>query len=157
MNVKAYRRRIWHAAGWATCAGYFFIALVVNRFDYGSDGYSLVSAGLAFVFLVYAILAFLIVDGRLVAPPVTVVMVVSAVSLLILAFAVPPAQTDFYHYFFEDVAWLYHGQNPYLVTPADMSGLAVSQLAGWQELASQHGPVRLYSTLPAALVGMASP
>lgn len=70
---------------------------------------------------------------------------------VILLLSFPAAGSDFYFYIFSDRAWVLHGQNPYLTSPAGIPTDVIAQLSDWPLLTNQHGPLRLFITAPLAL------
>lgn len=127
---------------------YFLLAFGINFRD-SAGSYFLLVFGLFFLYLIYFIFYQFAKKIQWQKNDIGLVFLFALIFTAILILAVPKQSTDFYHYFFEDVVWFHYHQNPYFISPFMLLAEPSGQIAYWQFLPSQHGPVRIFMTLPA--------
>ena len=132
---------------------YFFIALIVSYFPFDGFSYDLIFLPILFLYLLYFLSFQFFKTFPLKEAQFKIIFLFSVLFVIFLIFAVPVASTDFYHYFFEDAALVYHQKNPYLVTPNDLPFEPLTWLSAWHFLPAQHGPWRIFVTVPAVFFG----
>ncbi len=129
---------------------YLVLAWLINQYRYLAPEYVLTSVALFMIYLTYFLTYQAVKNIHFDSNDIKVVFVFSAFFILLMILTVPSDYNDFYHYFFEDLAVVKYGQNPYLVAPLDIPTEPLTWLSGWRFLPAQHGPVRSLMTLPAA-------
>ncbi|MDX9893620.1 MAG: hypothetical protein RB292_04405 [Patescibacteria group bacterium] len=140
-------------AGLGSWFFYLVIALIIDYFSYQSNWYYLAVGFLFAVYFIYFLIWANWNNGVTVSPKsFWLVFLLGALLLFTLVLAIPVSLSDFYHYFFEDVALIVHGLNPYFSSPIGIPAEPASWLSGWRFLPAQHGPARIFLTMPLALL-----
>jgi alpha-1,6-mannosyltransferase len=137
--------------GWASVVLYFCLFLCLTVFSDSSVRREITMIILWGAYLCY-VLGWRLIEQDL-NKSVGLILSFAAIFYSIMFFVVPPTESDFYHYYFEDHVWSLDGVNPYAVSPSELPHEVSGQHTHWPNLAAQHGPVRSLIMAPAAWLG----
>lgn len=127
---------------------YALVAWIVNTISHLDEDFFYLGAVLFTLYLGYFFVFQFFKDKPTINLSIKGIAIFSSLFSLLLVLAVPHPGSDFYHYFFEDVAVVKYHYNPYFITPNDLPQEPASVVSGWPFLPSQHGPLKFFLTLP---------
>ena len=154
MIASFFQNKILLSFGLAFIPFYFLVALFSNfTISFVLLGFSTLDLAFISLLLIYIIYFFIWLyfrDFHWEQRDFNLVLFFCFLFILVLSLTTLTPGSDFYHYFFEDVALVIHQQNPFFITPNDLPQEPVTHLGYWYFLPTQHGPFRIFLTSPLA-------